>query len=110
MRSEVFFSCSDNNCAEYQKRVEITIPDFFLGRCQECYRDGVLEIKHGNRDFNSSGSLIEFLKGLMREQNLLNRLKVAGIASNEELVRTDEVEEILKDAVCPCCNQKPKLE
>lgn len=37
-------------------------------------------------------------------------MKNVGMADNEELSRITEIENILTEAVCPCCNQKPIIE
>lgn len=110
MKSKVTFTCENNACVEYGKEINIKIPDFFIGKCKNCYKTGKLDIQHGDKKFNSSGSLVEYLKGLMKEQKLLKRMKKAGIANNDELNKINEIDSILEDAVCPCCNQKPTLE
>ena len=110
MKSKITFTCDNYNCEKNNQQVYIEIPDFFIGKCRKCHETGKLNIEHGDKKFNSSESLIEYLKGLIKEQKLLNKMKVAGIADKEELNKINEITETLEDAVCPCCNMKPTLE
>ena len=110
MKSKITFTCENYNCEKNKQQVNIEIPDFFIGKCKKRYMTGKLDIEHGDKKFNSSESLVEYLKGLMKEQKLLNKMKLAGIADKEELNNISKITEILKDAVCPCCNMKPTLE
>lgn len=110
MKSEVSFKCTNYDCERYDKELTVEIPDVFIGKCHQCFKVGRLNIVHGEKEFNSSGSLVEYLKGLMKEEKLLNKIKKAGIADNEELRRIIEIENILDGAVCPCCNQKPTID
>lgn len=107
METKIKFTCENQNCEKYNIVVDVKIPEFFIGKCSKCSKQGKLDIVHGDQTFHSSESLIQYFKGLHVEEKLLQRLNEAKIANEDEVFRLKDIENILENAVCPCCNQKP---
>lgn len=107
MKTKIKFICENRSCEKFNIEVDIKIPDFFIGKCSKCFNQGKLDIFHGSQIFHSSESLVQYFKGLNVEVQLLRRLNDAKIANENEIFRLRDIEDMLQDAVCPCCNQKP---
>lgn len=106
MNSEIKFSCTNVNCEKYNQEILINEPNLFIGKCDVCYTKGNLKIKHNNEEFDSTGALVQYFRGLSNELKLLKRLIDSKIASKEEINREKEISNILLDAICPCCGKE----
>jgi hypothetical protein len=110
MTSEITFFCTNSDCKEYDIGVVVTDIDLALDirSCTSCYTHGRLKIVHGNNNFTSAGSLVQFFIGLNNEYKLLNKLVTANAADANDKQRLEEIELLLTDAICPCCGQPAK--
>ncbi len=107
MRSSIKYKCRNYLCEKYNIEVNYSDHELFLDdkRCEVCYQHVEFDIKHGLKEFHSVEALINYLNALKTELELLNRLKKANACSDEELIRINEIFELLDKAECPCCGQ-----
>ena len=124
MKPRITFKCSNEQCEQHGKEMELHYSSIFgsmkeergddywtarLKHCRSCYKTGEVKIEHGNQSFSSTEAFEEYVIGVAKEARLLKKLVNRGVAEPMEREQLDESMKLLRDTKCPCCG-KPLLE
>ncbi|KLV28948.1 hypothetical protein [Priestia megaterium] len=106
MKSIIKFYCNNYNCREYEVE-KLMKPNVLLefSYCKSCGGDGKFKINHGDKNFESPKETTEYLNGAKTEYLLLKRLNEAKACTEEDIIKLENLEKVLSDATCLCCNQ-----
>ena len=118
MEPTITFQCTNENCAEYSREIEVSYRALFddgdeypnedwciikLKSCPCCSAKGELHIRHGDRTFSEIDAFTQYAVGLAKEAKLLKKLDEKGVAEPEDKRQHEKALRLLQDLKCPCC-------